>query len=54
MQLNAAHFGVSRGRLLFLSRMDKEAYLQSLALSDAFLDTRHYDAHTIASDALFG
>lgn len=41
-------------RLLFLPRLtSKEQYRALLRLSDLFLDTRIYGAHTVASDAMF-
>ena len=49
----AMHYGVPSWRLLFVPRMSKRDYSLLLGLSDLFLDTRHYNAHTIASDALF-
>lgn len=44
----------SANRLLFLPRLtSKEQYRALLRLSDLFLDTRIYGAHTVASDAMF-
>lgn len=34
--------------------MPKEDYMAALAVSDIFLDTRYYDAHTTAADSIFG
>jgi protein O-GlcNAc transferase len=34
--------------------MPHSSYLLTLAVSDLFLDTIYYDAHTTASDSLFG
>ena len=54
VQKNAESFGITADRIVFLKHMPKEYYLRTLAVSDVFLDTAHYGAHTTASDALFG
>mmetsp|Transcript_19415 Transcript_19415/g.27909 ORF Transcript_19415/g.27909 Transcript_19415/m.27909 type:complete len:296 (+) Transcript_19415:55-942(+) len=55
LEKNALSFGVlGERRLVFLQRMPKRDYLLALAASDLFLDTYNYDAHTTASDAMYG
>jgi len=48
----AAGHGIDPGRLVFALRSDREHYLAQLAAADLFLDTRPYNAHATASDAL--
>ena len=50
----AAAAGIDPARLLFASRLPDEAdYLGRLQLADLFLDTRTYNAHSTAVDALW-
>jgi len=46
--------GVAGERLLFAQRLPKDRHLERHRLADLFLDTRIYNAHTTASDALWG
>jgi predicted O-linked N-acetylglucosamine transferase (SPINDLY family) len=41
-------------RILFLKHMSRWDYMNVLAVSDLFLDTANYGAHTTASDGMFG
>ena len=43
----------SAAKLLFASRLPKPKHLRRHHLADLFLDTRYYNAHTTASDALW-
>lgn len=45
--------GVDPGRLVFAPRAPKDAHLARHAHADLFLDTRYYNAHTTAVDALY-
>jgi len=45
--------GVSGERLIFAVRAPLDDHLARHRLADLFLDTRHYNAHTTASDALW-
>jgi protein O-GlcNAc transferase len=45
---------VSPKRLLFFSRLNKADFYSMLSVSDVFLDTRPYNSHTVATDALRG
>jgi predicted O-linked N-acetylglucosamine transferase (SPINDLY family) len=45
--------GVDAGRLVFAPRMPVAEHLARHRLADLFLDTRPYNAHTTASDALW-
>src|SRR5690606_4587591 len=45
--------GLDPARLVFMTKRPHEAYLARLQLADLFLDTRPYNAHTTASDALW-
>lgn len=49
----AAAHGVSGDRLLFAPRLPKADHLARLQCADLCLDTRFYNAHTTASDALW-
>jgi predicted O-linked N-acetylglucosamine transferase (SPINDLY family) len=44
--------GISGERLVFADRVERDAHLTRLQLADVFLDTRFYNAHTTALDAL--
>jgi len=44
--------GITGGRLIFAPKLAKEAHLARHRHADLFLDTRYYNAHTTASDAL--
>jgi len=44
--------GVHPSRLLLIPYLDMPDYRRLLSLSDIFLDTRNYNAHTVASDSL--
>jgi protein O-GlcNAc transferase len=54
LQLEAAYHGVSPARLLFSKRLKKSDFYSLLSVSDVFLDTRPYNSHTVATDALRG
>ena len=45
--------GVAGERLIFAERLPKAQHLERHRLADLFLDTRIYNAHTTASDALW-
>lgn len=45
--------GIPGERLIFAERMPKAQHLERHRLADLFLDTRLYNAHTTASDALW-
>lgn len=45
--------GVDPQRLLFAPRLNRQQHLTRLQCADLFLDTRDYNAHTTATDALW-
>lgn len=45
--------GVDSSRLIFMDKLAHAAYLARYRHADLFLDTEHYNAHTVASDALW-
>jgi protein O-GlcNAc transferase len=45
--------GIDPGRLVFAPRVPAERHLGRMAAADLFLDTRPYNAHTTATDALW-
>jgi len=45
--------GITGERLIFADRLPKDRHLERHRLADLFLDTRIYNAHTTASDALW-
>ena len=45
--------GVAPSRLIFMDKLAHVAYLTCYRHVDLFLDTEHYNAHTVASDALW-
>lgn len=45
--------GIAGERLIFAERLPKDRHLERHRLADLFLDTRLYNAHTTASDALW-
>lgn len=45
--------GIAGHRLIFAPRMNRESHLTRLQTADLFLDTRFYNAHTTATDALW-
>jgi protein O-GlcNAc transferase len=49
----AAAGGIDGERLVFAKRLPKDRHLERHRLADLFLDTRIYNAHTTASDALW-
>ena len=53
LQKEAARHGVDPGRLVFVPPLELQAHMARLALSDLFLDSLPYNAHTTASDALW-
>ena len=53
LRCEAARRGVSGQRLVFAQRVPQPAHLARHALAGLFLDTRPYNAHTTASDALW-
>ncbi len=53
LRKEAARFGVNSDRLIFAKHVDAEKHLARLALADLSLDSRPYNAHTTASDALW-
>jgi protein O-GlcNAc transferase len=50
----AATLGIAPERLVFAARTSMENHLARHGLADLFLDTLPYNAHTTASDALWG
>jgi predicted O-linked N-acetylglucosamine transferase (SPINDLY family) len=50
----AAARGIDPARLVFAERVDHPVHLARHGLADLFLDTFNYNAHTTASDALWG
>ncbi len=50
---HAAAAGVARERLIFAPRVPRAQYLARTRLADLFLDTRPYNAHSTATDALW-
>ena len=53
LRQEAEHRGVSAGRLVFAHRVKLEEYLARLPLASLLLDTLPFNAHTVASDALW-
>ena len=53
LRQEAEHCGVAGERLIFAERLPKDRHLERHRLADLFLDTRLYNAHTTASDALW-
>lgn len=53
LRAEAAARGVAAERLVFAGRLPKGRHLERHRLADLFLDTRLYNAHTTASDALW-
>jgi protein O-GlcNAc transferase len=53
LRAEAASRGVAPERLVFARRLPKSEHLKRHQLADLFLDTRIYNAHTTASDALW-
>jgi predicted O-linked N-acetylglucosamine transferase (SPINDLY family) len=48
----ALYWGLDPNRFLIFQRLPRNEYYAILAMSDLFLDTRHYGSHTVASDAM--
>ncbi len=46
--------GIAAGRLIFAPALPNPEHLARFAIADLFLDTLPYNAHTLASDALWG
>ena len=53
LRREAESCGVAGERLIFAERLPKGRHLERHRLADLFLDTRLYNAHTTASDALW-
>ncbi|MFM7424152.1 MAG: TIGR03032 family protein, partial [Elainella sp.] len=53
LRAEAQRQGVDPARLVFAPRVSKQAHLERHAHADLFLDTRYYNAHVTASDALW-
>jgi predicted O-linked N-acetylglucosamine transferase (SPINDLY family) len=53
LRKEAAARGIDPGRLIFAARVPPSDHLARLSMADLFLDTRPYNAHTTASDALW-
>jgi protein O-GlcNAc transferase len=49
----ATNAGIDSARIVFADNMPKDEHLARLRIADLLLDTRPYNAHTTASDALF-
>jgi predicted O-linked N-acetylglucosamine transferase (SPINDLY family) len=54
LRKEAARRGISPERLVFAKRLPLAEHLARQKLADLFLDTSPYNAHTTASDALWG
>lgn len=52
IQAQASYWGIDPNRLLIFQRVPRNEYYAILAMSDLFLDSRHYGSHTVASDAM--
>jgi predicted O-linked N-acetylglucosamine transferase (SPINDLY family) len=44
--------GIHPKRVIFVPHLNMVDYRRLLGLSDLFLDTIHYNAHTVATDAM--
>ena len=53
LRAEATAHGIAGERLIFAKRLPKAQHLERHRLADLFLDTRIYNAHTTASDALW-
>lgn len=53
LRAEALRQGIAGERLIFAERLPKARHLERHRLADLFLDTRIYNAHTTASDALW-
>jgi predicted O-linked N-acetylglucosamine transferase (SPINDLY family) len=53
LQSAAKRNGLDPRRLIFAPRVDRQSHLTRLQAADLFLDTRFYNAHTTATDALW-
>lgn len=53
LRREAQRAGIDPARLVFGARLSSEAHLARLAAADLVLDTRPYNAHTTAADALW-
>lgn len=53
LKSEAAQAGIDPERLIFAPRVAKTEHLHRHACADLFLDTRYYNAHVTASDALW-
>jgi predicted O-linked N-acetylglucosamine transferase (SPINDLY family)/glycosyltransferase involved in cell wall biosynthesis len=53
LKQQAERLGVDSDRLVFAHHVSKPEHLARLQHADLFLDTRYYNAHTTASDALW-
>ncbi len=53
LRKEAAHHGIAANRLIFARHQPVEKHISRLGQADLFLDTRFYNAHTTASDALW-
>ena len=54
LRIEAANAGIDPARLVLMPKLPHLDYLARYALADLFLDTTPYNAHTTASDALWG
>jgi predicted O-linked N-acetylglucosamine transferase (SPINDLY family) len=53
LQREARNRGVDAGRLIFAPKLPLDEHLRRLGAADLFIDTFPYNAHTMASDALW-
>jgi predicted O-linked N-acetylglucosamine transferase (SPINDLY family) len=53
LRRQAQDMGVAASRLVFMKKLSHRAYLARYRHVDLFLDTEDYNAHTVASDALW-
>jgi protein O-GlcNAc transferase len=53
LQREARERGIDTGRLIFAPKLSLDAHLRRMGAADLFLDTLPYNAHTMASDALW-
>ncbi len=54
LRTHAAHNGIDATRLVFMPKLPHDEYLARYRHADLFLDTAPYNAHTTASDAIWG
>jgi predicted O-linked N-acetylglucosamine transferase (SPINDLY family) len=53
LQREARNRGIDAGRLIFAPKLQLDEHLRRMGAADLFIDTSPYNAHTMASDALW-